>query len=735
VVVVPVTAEEASDKRRTFIQVVFQTVQEGGYLCVARRISGRGTFEERFFHWPDELDGAVDYINRSLIGHDIYFSPMLYDSPERRKERTLTCPVLWGDLDLCEPDHLLVAASVVIETSPQHYQAYWILDEPADPVDAQELSRRIAYRHHDRGADTTGWDLTQLLRIPYTYNSKYNPPPMVDIADIGPHTTVDEIRDSYPKVDEERFELWEIPEEREIPDKDTVLEKYRLTLPHHAWRLIETEPDADWSSSLWALESVLAESDLSREEIFSVARESACNKYRRDGRTDHMLWLETCKAWSMVHTRYGAVNGVADPRVLKNPKLLTDEDVRATANDRTFVDDYIAWAVTTGDAAPQYHQAGAFTALSSILSGMLQLPTSFGLMVPNLWFLLLADTTLTRKSTAMDMAVDMAMEVEDDVIMATDGSMEGMFSALSVRSGQPSIFLRDEFSGLLDSMQRKDYYAGMAEVLTKLYDGKFQKRQLRREVIEVREPVLLFLAGGTRARVLYLLNIEHVTSGFLPRFVIITAQSDITKLQPLKPPDRSVLDGRKALVDRLREIKQSFTGNLLVRAGQNGNSATYRLRNKLDVEMTDEAWNLYNAMELKLIASGFGHTDRDVMTPTMDRLAKSGLKAAMLIAASRRPAYPVKIDVPDIMKAFSYVTHWRDYAIDILTHIGITQTEHRINMVLHMVQLQPGINRGTLMRQFHLTAKDTDMIFETLAQRGQMKRTKKGLGEILEPVQ
>src|SRR6201999_3023795 len=99
--------------------------------------------------------------------------------------------------------------------------------------------------------------------------------------------------------------------------------------------------------------------------------------------------------------------------------------------------------------------------------------------VPNLWFMILGDTTLTRKTTAMDLAVDLLMDVDPDVILATDGSIEGLMQGLSTRPKRPSIFLRDEFSGLLEMMTKWDYYAGMAEVLTKLYDGKMQKRILK----------------------------------------------------------------------------------------------------------------------------------------------------------------------------------------------------------------------------------------------------------------
>src|ERR1035437_8263517 len=133
----------------------------------------------------------------------------------------------------------------------------------------------------------------------------------------------------------------------------------------------------------------------------------------------------------------------------------------------------------------------------------------------------------------MDLAMDLLAEVDDSIIMATDGSLEGLLTGLAARPGQPSIFLRDEFSGLLEAMVKKDYMAGMAELLTKLYDGTMQRRMLRKEVIEVKDPRLIFYAGGIKNKITSLLTYEQVSSGFMPRFIFITAESDLNKIKPV----------------------------------------------------------------------------------------------------------------------------------------------------------------------------------------------------------
>jgi len=717
---IPVLSEESATRRETFFKVIFDKAPNG-YLCIARRVMRKGAFEEKFFQWPDELPDLGAYITASVMNHDMWFCPMLFDSPARRKESVDTCPSVWADLDGCVPDNLLIPATVLLESSPERYQALWILESIAEPLEAEDASKRIAYFHADQGADKSGWDLTQLLRIPFTYNYKYDVPAMVKILTAGNRVTLDSLS-VYPMVAEDANALWPFPET--IEDSDTLLDRHKNELDPVVWRLFGLEPETDWSKALWNLEMLLCESALPRDAVFGIVRDAKCNKYRRDGRSEKMLWREVCKAWAKVQERSAVV---PDAATFKNPELLSDADLTAMMKDRTFIDDYIDWAKGVGDAAEQYHQAGAFTCLSALLSGAVQLPTSYGMIKPNLWFLLLADTTLTRKSTALDLAIELLLDVDDDVILATDGSIEGLFSALALRPGRPSIFLRDEFSGLIEMMTKRDYYAGMAEVFTKMYDGKFQKRQLRREVIEVRDPILIMLAGGIRTKILALLTDEHIYSGFIPRFVCITAQSNIGRLKDLGPPEPENVRGRNELQDRLQAMKDHYQREAVVKAGKLSVATTY----KPDVILTPSAWGLYNAMERRLLESGIRSTSQASLTAVMDRLSKSGLKAAILIAASRMKDTRVVVDEGDIFKAFSYVTDWRAYALEVISSVGMSQTEHKIGVVFAAIKKSPGVSRSQLMQNYHLMAREADQIFQTLEQRGLISRTKTGKTERL----
>jgi Protein of unknown function (DUF3987)/RepB DNA-primase from phage plasmid len=723
VTVVSVTSADSVARRKKFLEFLFDRT-EGTYVCIARR-QGTSKFEERFFLWPNDEQAALDYIEQSVSSHNVWFCPMTFRRPNRSKFDVVTCPAIWSDLDFCPPESLLVPPTLLLETSNGRHQGLWCLTELAEPLEAEEISKAIAYRHADEGADKSGWDLTQLLRMPLTLNMKYDPADTVKMVSAADVVTIEHMREMYPQTSEDASAMFPYPQD--VPNGEALLQAYRNNFDSKVWMLLKVTPEADWSKALWQLEMLLAESGLSREDMFAVARTAACNKYLRDGRSDTLLWREVCKAW-LKHRDRNLI--IQDTTVFKTPDLLSEEDMRAVEADRTFIDDYVDWAKGTGDAAEVYHHAGAFTILSALMSGSVQLPTSFGTMVPNLWFLLLADTTLTRKSTALDLAVDMLVEIDPSLIMATDGSIEGMFTGLSLRPGMPSIFLRDEFSGLIEMMTKRDYYAGMAETLTKMYDGKMQKRILRRETIEVKDPILIIFAGGIRTKILSLLTPEQVTSGFLPRFIFVSGQSDINKLQPLGPPVESTTTGRADLMRIMTYYRDKFRRETTLKVGD----VELATKNIQRAELTPSTWRLYNDMERKLLETSVKDSAAEHLTPIMDRLAKSGLKAAILIAASRLPDRVI-VQEQDIMKAFSYVTMWRGFAMDVVASIGLSVAERNLGAIYNAVLRQPGILRSTLMTKYHLNSRDAEMIFDTLEQRGQVVRTKHGKSESLSPVE
>jgi len=697
-----------------------------GYLCVATVDPMTRKFEEAFFSYPDQLNQACNEIEYLTPTHNIYFCPMLFSKEKRKKEFVSFAPNAWSDLDRCGPENLSVKPSILIESSPNRFQALWLFDNNVQPLVAEDVSRKIAYFHKDQGADQSGWDLTQLLRVPETKNFKYPEEPVVKIKYASKSFYRVEDFDIYPDTKSFKVEQFELPVISSNLTGAELLETNSAMVPKALKRYFDETPDeASWSERLWFLELLALECGFTVEQTFVIARDSQCNKYSRDGRGETDLWKEVLRAEETFKIKHVGSKFDSTP---ETPTILSKVERQKVAQlPHTIVEDYVKWASSLSDAAPQYHQAGAFVILSSLISGSVVLPTSYGMIIPNLWFMILADTTLTRKSTSMDIAMDLLEELGTDSILATDGSLEGMLTALAMRPKKPSVFLRDEFSGLIDAILKKDYLAGMAEMFTKLYDGKLMKRLLKRETVEVRDPRLIIFAGGIKDKITSLLTQEHVSSGFIPRFVFITAESDIARVRPLGPPTTGSMHDKTRLMEQLREINDHYNASTTITIGNTASGL--EVKKDIPAYMSQEAWDRYNKLEYDLLRMGVDSWNPAVMTPVYDRLSKSIIKAAVLVASTRRFESVVNVTLDDLLIAIRYGEEWRAFAEEVIVSIGIDGDERKVGKVLEYIKAHTptgGLSRSNICRTFRLPARKAAEIFETLEARGQIGKISEG---------
>lgn len=703
------------EQRRNFFKLVFGNTSRGyvriGYLGVNDR-----RMTNKWFAWPDQLEDMLRNIDQNCqqLVH-AYFCPSLYENiGDSHKEYVSTCPNIWADLDTCNPQHLLIRPSILTQTSPGRFQALWLLEDPLPPHEAEEISRRIAYYHADQGADRSGWDLTQLLRIPYTPNYKYGDmqsAPIVTILHAERALYRPSEFDVYPRVKAlEAIELREMPTELD-EEVEAVIERNRANLPHNFDQLFYETPQGDWSANLWALLRGLSENHIRQEDAFLIARAAACNKYARDGRPETDLWADVQRAY-IKHIEVMKVAPTASSTV---PDLMTKDEERLVQSRETFIERYIKWASGLTDAAVQYHQSGAFIILSALLSGNIKLPTSFGNIIPNMWFMILGNTTLTRKTTAMNIAMRLLYEVDDRALLATDGSLEGILVGMRDRPRQPSIFLRDEFTGLLEAIAHKDYMAGFAEQLTKLYDGEPLRRLLRREIIDIRDPIFIMYVGGIKSKTQLMITEELVMGGFLPRFVIITAEPDLSRIRPIGPPVSQDTESRELIKNELIDIHNHYVQEAAVM--QNG-VAIGRMPRNFVAQLTPEAWNRYTEFEKLMLDTAF-QANLDYLTPVYDRLAKSTLKAAVLIAASTQRDDKVTVTLQDVLHAIYYCQNWRMYASEIVNSVGKTQDERLMDKIYLTIQSanHVGVPRAELMKMFMLDKNRADLLLHTMEQR------------------
>jgi hypothetical protein len=415
--------------------------------------------------------------------------------------------------------------------------------------------------------------------------------------------------------------------------------------------------------------------------------------------------------------------------------FIRDSDPSKDELPNTIIDRWADWVSSVTDAPNQYHRATGVVILSTILTPYISLPTRFGSIIPNVWCMILAGTTTTRKSTSMDLAMLMLRDVTGpEYKMATDGSPEGLLSELSYRDGRVSVFHRDEITGFMNKVSGQDYMAGLLESFTRLYDCKPEKRVLRKEVIEIEEPYLIFVAGGIKSRMEEIVGMDHIRSGFLPRFIFVTGQTSSDQMWPIGPPSEEEMlkDGsspRDQILAELWSIHHYYS-----ETGQTEKKVTIRGITALSspkprrIQMTAsaEAWKRIQQLKTDAIKLGEDSSAPELYTPIYDRLSNTVIKVAMLLAGAEMVS---EITYNHVCKAILLSQEWLETVTGFATNIeqkpDIDKWERKTEKIVQWIKSRypHEVTQTEVMQRFRIRKRDIDDIEATLIARGQITIT------------
>ena len=255
----------------------------------------RGSFHEgRAFKWPAERDAIAAHITEHGHKDDLYFTPALFNAKRRIEQNVDAERTLWADLDPVDPSTLKdLRPTIAWESSPGRYQAVWLLN--TERVGASWPSKENHRLTLFIGADPSGWDSTQLLRVPGCTNHKpehggnapgrllwdngprYTWEDFDDLPEVGLTTPGDDLLDEELLNGMDRHEVWA---------------RVRMSLTKDVRELIAArgEPEGDRSDRLWQMERELADAGCSLAEIVLLIRGTIWNKYK--GRSDELTRLK-----------------------------------------------------------------------------------------------------------------------------------------------------------------------------------------------------------------------------------------------------------------------------------------------------------------------------------------------------------------------------------------------------------------------------------------------------------
>lgn len=402
----------------------------------------------------------------------------------------------------------------------------------------------------------------------------------------------------------------------------------------------------------------------------------------------------------------------------------------------TFIDRYTEWASSQTDAPVQYHKVLGAGILSTVMAPYVSFRAQHAKIIPNLWIMILAGTTTTRKSTSLNMASYLLDDVIDDWVLGTDGSPEGLMTELSYRDSRVSVFMRDEITQFMDGVSSRDYMSGTLEGFCQLYDGVSQTRVLRKEKIEIKKPHFLIVGGGIKARMEEVVTMEHIRSGFIPRFIIVSGTTTRDQMRPISPPTDDDLrdDGqsvRDQLVDELWRINEFYSRDV---EGEGSNvikiagivKAKQLSRKHVSLKGTPEFWTRLQQLEQDAIILGENSSARELYTPLYFRLSNSVLKLSILLAAAD---FRDTVTLLDLQKAIHYSQEWvdsvTDFAVNVEQQPEMDRWEKKAEKIVQWVKNQDPtpITQTQAMQKFRIRKRDIADIEATLMARGAIQIT------------
>lgn len=276
-----------------------------GHLKTREERTRRGVWKERAFAWPVEKAEILDCL-KDHDGDDLYFCPNMFERPQRKSNNLpLMGNILYADLDEADPRGIEdnYKPTIAWRTSTGRYQAAWILDRfDRGTLDDGGMNQRLSI-YVD--ADPTGWDCTQLLRVPGRKNwkpgkggeqgkvlwTRGNYYSSIDDFDDLPEVEVIEIENS--DIDEklldsiDRSEVWARVRKRVSPKVREYMsindeEDAELAALHH-------KSGEGHSGLIWHVERELADAGCSMPEIVALVRPMHWNKFK--GRANEMTQL------------------------------------------------------------------------------------------------------------------------------------------------------------------------------------------------------------------------------------------------------------------------------------------------------------------------------------------------------------------------------------------------------------------------------------------------------------
>ena len=383
-------------------------------------------------------------------------------------------------------------------------------------------------------------------------------------------------------------------------------------------------------------------------------------------------------------------------------------DYRSVFGSEHWVGQYIDFVSQRNDAAHEYHEALGTSLLAAMLPGVrIKLSAWPRGLSANMYLMIVGDTSISRKSTAINEAREILSMVDNAAIFPDRFTPEALLEQLAMRARVPSVWYPDELGQVLEDATNRP---PVMDAMLTLYDSPRQydyarhSKRVRGASItqedhdRVQDPHWSII-GSTTPDIFDGLNMRAVRSGLLPRFAIVWPQQKPPRMG-LRRETPKMASEQWALAEYLKTVLAWSTDNY----------------GEIEIQISDTAIEIIDAYQ---------EETESKPSPLTARLPPTALKLSIVSAVGE--AVPrvaaLIIEEQDATRAVMLCRRWSTHAHRFGNEVGgYSEREHqhqqRVSKALSFVQSKQRCSRSEIIKHLRLPSSVIDEIERDLGERG-----------------
>lgn len=386
------------------------------------------------------------------------------------------------------------------------------------------------------------------------------------------------------------------------------------------------------------------------------------------------------------------------------------------------------------DAYPEYHVGVGFFLLGAAANRQVSIEITPRKIFTNIWVILLGASTVSRKSTSIDLGRDVLMGAGPGCNLIPDDFSPESFVE-SFAKGPQAAFFRDEFGGFLAAAKRQ-YMAGVNEMMARFYDcPDAYARNLRKQQFEITNAYLSLCAGMVPEELGLYVQMSDIYSGFIPRMLVLFPEREKNS-RPMSDVPAGAADAQAACIVHLWKIA-NFT------------KYCAEARQRFLFRPSAESLSVFNAWKEKKEKALFASEEKD-MGAFLGRYSTYAWKLAALIEigseafqekielARSQPADKSKFSAPLPGERMAQAVELLDtlflpYAQKLVSYVRSHEKGNDVRKIFDLVRRygQPFMNRRKLLQYSNLRVRDFEECVQALVESGQLLVAKDDKGGLI----